>query len=78
VRDNEGTTDDSFSGGIVLVAIAVARADGSFDPSTNNPIFLNRARGNSPVDIVTDDASQPNFIIGNRCGSSLPDGLCGP
>jgi len=74
VRDNAGTT--SFSGGIVLVATPVAHANGSFDPSTNNLVFLNRARGNSPADIVTDDASQANLILGNRCGSSLPDGLC--
>ena len=75
VRDNSGTT--SFSGGIVLIATPVAQANGSFDASKNNLVFLNRARGNSPADIVTDDASQPNFVIANRCDTSVPDGLCG-
>ena len=75
VRDNSGTT--SFSGGIVLIETPVARANGSFDASTNNLVFLNRSRGNSPADIVTDAVSQPNFVIANRCDTSVPDGLCG-
>ena len=44
VRDNRG--DTLFSGGIVLIATPRANADGSFDASTNNVVFLNRLRGN--------------------------------
>jgi hypothetical protein len=40
-------------------------------------IFLNSLRGNSPADIVKDDASSPNFIQANRCSTSVPAGLCG-
>ena len=75
VRDNQGTT--LFSGGIVLIATPRANTDGSFDASTNNLVFLNRARGNDPADIVKDDASVANLIVANRCRTSKPDGLCG-
>lgn len=74
VRDNRG--DTLFSGGIVLIATPKANADGSFDASTSNLVFLNRLRGNEPADIVNDEASEPNFIVGNRCRTSMPDGLC--
>jgi nitrous oxidase accessory protein NosD len=75
VRDNRG--DTVFSGGIVLVATTRARSDGSFDASTNNLVFLNRARGNEPADIVQDAASSGNLIIANLCRTSSPGGLCG-
>jgi len=75
VRDNQGTT--LFSGGIVLIATPRANTDGSFDASSNNLVFLNRARGNDPADIVKDDASTNNLIVANRCRTSTPDGLCG-
>ena len=75
VRDNQGTT--LFSGGIVLIATPKANTDGSLDASTNNLVFLNRARGNDPADIVKDDASTGNLIVANRCRTSTPDGLCG-
>lgn len=75
LRDNRG--DTLFSGGIVLIATPRANADGSFDASTNNLVFLNRLRGNEPADIVNDAASVPNLIIANRCRTSMPDGLCG-
>ena len=75
VRDNHGTT--LFSGGIVLIATPKANTDGSLDASTNNLVFLNRARGNDPADIVKDDASTDNLIVANRCRTSTPDGLCG-
>jgi Right handed beta helix region len=75
VRDNRG--DTLFSGGIVLIATPRANAGGSFDASTNNLVFLNRARGNAPADIVQDEASTPNLIAANRCRTSVPDGLCG-
>ena len=64
VRNNTGTT--LFSGGIVLIATPRANSDGSFDASTNNVVILNRLRGNAPDDIVTDAASTPNLIVGNR------------
>ena len=74
VRDNRG--DTLFSGGIVLIATTRPNSDGSFDASTNNVVFLNRLRGNQPADIVHDEASTPNLIVGNRCHTSMPDGLC--
>jgi hypothetical protein len=43
-----------------------ANEDGTFDASTNNVVILNRLRGNEPADIVTDAASTPNLIVGNR------------
>ncbi len=75
VRDNQGKT--LFSGGIVLIATPRPNTDGSFDASIGNLVILNRARGNEPADIVTDEESRPNLIVANRCGTSLPDGLCG-
>ena len=75
VRDNQG--DTIFSGGIVLVETPIERSDGSNDASTNNLVFLNRARGNDPADIVKDEASTPNLIIANLCRTSKPSGLCG-
>ena len=64
VTDNSGNT--LFSGGIVLIATPRANADGSFDASTNNLVILNRLRDNGPSDIVTDAASTPSLIVGNR------------
>ena len=74
VRNNRG--DTLFSGGIVLIATPRANADGSFDASTDNQVTQNRLRGNEPADIVVDEASTPNTIVGNRCRTSIPDGLC--
>jgi parallel beta-helix repeat protein len=75
VTGNRG--DTLFSGGIVLIATPRARQDGSFDASTDNLVLLNGLRGNRPADIVKDGASSPNLIVGNRCQTSTPDGLCG-
>jgi parallel beta helix pectate lyase-like protein len=75
VTDNRG--DTLFSGGIVLIATTRPRLDGSFDASTNNIVVLNSLRGNGPADIVKDAASSPNLIVGNRCQTSTPAGLCG-
>ena len=77
VRDNEADTETIFSGGIVLVETTRARSDTTKDASTNNLVFLNRARGNDPADIVQDEASTPNLIIANLCRTSMPTGLCG-
>ena len=75
VTDNRG--DTLFSGGIVLIATTRANADGTFDASSDNLVFANVLPGNAPADILKDDASSPNFIQGNRCATSVPDGLCG-
>jgi nitrous oxidase accessory protein NosD len=74
VRGNQGNT--IFSGGIVLVATPRANNDKSFDASTHNFIILNRSHDNAPADIVQDQASAPNVIVGNHCRTSVPDGLC--
>jgi hypothetical protein len=75
VTGNRGNT--LFSGGIVLIATTVQNPDGSFDVSIDNLVILNRLSGNAPADIVTDAESAPNAFVGNRCHSSIPDGLCG-
>jgi parallel beta-helix repeat protein len=75
VTENRG--DTLFSGGIVLIATPRAREDGSHDASTNNLVLLNTLRGNRPADIRHDEASSPNLIVGNRCQTSEPGGLCG-
>jgi len=75
VTDNRG--DTLFSGGIVLIATPRPNEDGTFEASTNNVVVLNSLRGNQPADIVTDEASSPNIIVGNRCSTSVPGGLCG-
>jgi hypothetical protein len=77
VKDNQADTNTIFSGGIVLVETPRARSDGSKDDSSNNLVFLNRARGNDPADIIKDDASTTNLIIANLCRTSSPGGLCG-
>jgi hypothetical protein len=75
VTDNRG--DTLFSGGIVLIETPRPRQDGSHDASSNNLVLLNSLRGNQPADIVQDAASIPNLIVGNRCQTSTPAGLCG-
>jgi hypothetical protein len=75
VTDNRGTT--LFSGGIVLITSTLENTAGSFDPSVGNLVVSNKLRGNQPADIVTDAASAPNFIVGNRCRTSAPAGYCG-
>jgi parallel beta-helix repeat protein len=75
VKNNGGTT--LFSGGIVMIATPRANGTGSFDPSTNNLVILNRSHGNDPGDIVQDAASTPNVVLANKCGTSVPDGACG-
>ena len=74
VTDNRGNT--LFSGGIVLITNTLPNPDGSFDVSKDNLVTLNRLSGNGPADIVTDAASTPNVVVGNRCDTSLPDVLC--
>jgi hypothetical protein len=74
VTNNRGNT--MFSGGIVLITNTLPNPDGSFDVSKDNLVVLNRLRGNVPADIVSDAASTPNVYVGNRCDTSVPDGLC--
>jgi Multicopper oxidase/Right handed beta helix region len=74
VTDNRGNT--LFSGGIVLITNTLPNPDGSFDVSKDNLVARNRLSANEPADIVTDAASTPNVFVGNRCDTSIPDGLC--
>jgi hypothetical protein len=55
----------------------VVRNDGSFDAAINNRVLLNSVNGYKPAAIVNDAASSPNLIVGNRCRTSVPAGLCG-
>jgi nitrous oxidase accessory protein NosD len=69
VNNNRGRTP--VSGGIVLVS-------GEFDggpPSSDNTIKHNTAFGDAPADIV-DHSGGANTFVGNRCFTSMPDGLC--
>jgi hypothetical protein len=74
VHGNRGTT--ILSGGIVLDATTRANADETFAASTGSAITHNHASHNRPADIVEDDASTANVITGNRCHTSIADGLC--
>jgi hypothetical protein len=76
VSDNRGNT--LVSGGIVLITALFANTAGSFDASTHNLVVLNTLRGNEPADLVIGEENVPNLIVGNRCRTSIPDGLCGP
>jgi hypothetical protein len=53
----------------------VVRNDGSFDASINNRLLLDSVNGNKPAAKVSDAASRPNLIVGNRCRTSVPAGL---
>ena len=74
VTDNRGNT--LFSGGIVLITNTLPNPDGSFDKSKDNLVAFNGLSGNEPADIVTDAASTQNVFVRNRCGTSIPGGLC--
>jgi parallel beta-helix repeat protein len=74
VTGNHGTT--GFSGGIVLIASTLENTEGSFDASIGNLVVSNKLRGNQPADIVADAVSTPNFIVANKCRTSMPDGHC--
>jgi parallel beta-helix repeat protein len=42
--------------------------------SSGNAVFANNAHGNTPADIV--NIGGRNAIVGNRCDTSIPPGLC--
>ena len=36
----------------------------------------NTAHGNGPADVISDGSGPGNRVVGNRCDTSVPDGLC--
>jgi hypothetical protein len=72
VEGNRPTADAPFSGGIVLGSSA---SYGGVDPSDTS-VRGNTARGNAPADLLSDGTGEGNVVVGNRCGTSVPDGLC--
>jgi hypothetical protein len=73
VTANRPTADTMLAGGIVL---ASARSVGGADPR-GTVVHGNTARGNGPTDLAFDGSGTRNRVSGNRCTTSLPDGLCG-
>jgi nitrous oxidase accessory protein NosD len=70
---NRPSADTMLAGGIVLGS---AHSVGGADP-TGTVVRGNTLRGNGPADVVFDGSGTANRLAGNRCGTSLPDGLCG-
>jgi nitrous oxidase accessory protein NosD len=68
VINNRG--DQPFSGGVVL------EPGVSHVPASGNLVWSNLIRGNGPADII-DHSGGHNWLRGNRCTTSIPDGLCG-
>ena len=73
VSGNHPTADTPIVGGIVLVS---AGSVGGADP-TGTVVRGNTMRGNDPADLVSDGSGSGNRLTENRCGTSVPDGLCG-
>jgi nitrous oxidase accessory protein NosD len=73
VSGNRPSGDTPVAGGIAVVS---AKSFGGPDP-VNDVVRGNRAGGNAPADLVYDGSGHGNRLGGNRCGTSLPDGLCG-
>jgi nitrous oxidase accessory protein NosD len=73
VTANRPTADTMLAGGIVL---ASARSVGGADPK-GTVVHGNTSRGNGPTDVAFDGSGTGNRVSGNRCGTSLPAGLCG-
>ena len=73
VTGNRPTGETLFAGGIVVASTA---AFGGADP-TDNAVQDNLVRSNDPADLVYDGSGSDNQFIGNNCGTSIPDGLCG-
>jgi hypothetical protein len=73
VEGNRPAADVPFAGGIVLGSSA---SYGGVDPS-DTAVRGNTARGNAPADLLSDGSGERNVVAGNRCGASVPDGLCG-
>lgn len=73
VTGNRPTGDTAFAGGILL---ASAKSVGGADP-TGTAVRGNEARSNAPADLVFDGSGSRNRVAANRCGTSMPSGLCG-
>jgi nitrous oxidase accessory protein NosD len=73
VTGNYPTGDTAVAGGIAVVS---AQVFGGPDPE-GNVVTANRVRRNAPADLVYDGSGRDNRLVGNDCGASLPDGLCG-
>ena len=72
VTANRPTGDTALAGGIVL---ASGHSVGGADPN-RTVVRDNDARGNGPADLVSDGSGTANRVAGNRCVTSLPEGLC--
>ena len=73
VTANRPSADTMIAGGIVL---ASAHSVGGADPE-GTVVRSNTSRGNGPADIAFDGSGTTNRFSDNRCGTSLPNGLCG-
>ena len=73
VTANRPTADSAFAGGILLGS---AQSVGGSE-ATGTVVRDNTSRRNAPADLVFDGSGTANQLAGNRCGTSLPDGLCG-
>jgi Right handed beta helix region len=71
VRGNQGHLFNS--GGIVL--LSAARLTKGANPSYDT-ILDNRAVSNRPADLIWDRTGVGNRFRGNKCGKSIPRGLC--
>jgi hypothetical protein len=70
ITGNVPSAETAFSGGVV-VATGIGGT-----PPTGNEVHGNTVLHNQP-DLVWDGSGTGNAFQGNRCGSSVPDGLCG-
>ena len=69
IRGNVGATP--LSGGIVLFKSFVE------DVNTNNSVSDNEVMGNKPADLANQDTTGTgNTFTRNRCGTSVPAGMC--
>jgi nitrous oxidase accessory protein NosD len=73
VEDNSPGADAPLTGGIL---VASSRSSGGADPERVT-VRDNVASGNAPADLLYDGTGEGVRIERNRCGTSLPDGLCG-
>jgi hypothetical protein len=61
-----------MSGGILLGS---ASSVGGPDPS-GTTVRGNTLAGNTHADLLSDGSGDGNRVAGNRCETSVPDGLC--
>jgi nitrous oxidase accessory protein NosD len=72
VAGNRPSGETAAAGGIVL---ASAKVGGGPDPR-GTVVTGNALEDNAPADLISDASGTSNRIAGNRCQSSVPDGLC--